>query len=446
MFSGFVVLWIVGGAAVCFGLIPMWADTWSPLRAQEAAAAGFTDSAEQQALMRQNHMIRAYTPRGIQALWLFWSLLFVWQLIKQQALLNLLDRIGRPASMLLVAALLLCSSGCRRPFEPVQLEVVGTNEEAFLIPLLGDSTKQAQTNSEEYLAKNLVQTKQVLMPQQWVPKGFETFGPHGVWQPAAVLIRVDRSPVTREWTADPMSGTSNRNEAIWVMTSDQVEFSTGWTCTARIPTREAAVKFLYNYPSGSIASVMDREVRAMVQTTFGAEVTDEPMEKLRTQATPHIQQVVKKVTDFFAERGLEITNLGISGGFVYKDAKIQAKLVELFNSEQEKAIATATALALQEAATGKANAVKAEALGESEAAKTRALGEAEAIKTRADAKAYEISKAKEDMQTFMELRRLELMKEQIEKWSGVYPIYYIGTDHPSTLLTLPSPQLKPAGE
>ena len=35
------------------------------------------------------------------------------------------------------------------------------------------------------------------------------------------------------------------------MTTDQVEFSTGWTCTARIDSRDDAVKFLHNYPAGS---------------------------------------------------------------------------------------------------------------------------------------------------------------------------------------------------
>ena len=150
---------------------------------------------------------------------------------------------------------------------------------------------------------------------------------------------MDKSPVTREWTADPNTGTSKRNEAIWVMTSDQVEFSTGWTCTARIAARDAAVKFLHNYPSGSLQSVMDTEVRAKLQAEFGLEVTDVPMDELRKNATPHIKNVVKTLTTFFAERGITITNLGITGGFVYKDKAIQDMLVKVFNAEQEKAIA-----------------------------------------------------------------------------------------------------------
>jgi hypothetical protein len=141
----------------------------------------------------------------------------------------------------------------------------------------------------------------------------QTFGPDGEWKDAAILIKVDKSPVTREWTADENSGTSTRNEAIWVMTSDQVEFSTGWTCTARIDSQENAVKFLYNYPNGSLKNVLDQEVRGKLQADFGLEVTDLPMETLRISATPHITAVTKSITAFFKDRGITITNLGITG-------------------------------------------------------------------------------------------------------------------------------------
>ena len=163
----------------------------------------------------------------------------------------------------------------------------------------------------------------------------------GQWQAAALLVKVDKSPVTREWTADPNSGTSNNNEAIWVMTSDQVEVSTGWTCTARIASRDDAVRFLHNYPNGSLRDVLDTEVRGKLQSTFGLEVTDEPMTKLREEATPHSLRTVKDVTEFFKERGVTITNLGITGGFIYKDKSIMDTMVRVFNAEQEKAIATA---------------------------------------------------------------------------------------------------------
>lgn len=320
--------------------------------------------------------------------------------------------------------LLTFGTGCYRPFEPVKLEVIQPNEEAFLLPFTENIERQTSTHTEEYLRKSLVHTQQVKIPQQWVPKGYETIYPNGDWKDAAILVRVDKSPVTREWTADSNSGTSSKNEAIWVMTSDQVEFSTGWTCTARVATRDDAVKFLHNYPNGALTQVMDQEVRARIQSAFGLEVTDLPMEELRTKATPHIQTVTTDVISFFAERGITITNLGISGGFVYKDPSIVKQMVEVFNAEQAKMIAMAETATQQE----KNKKLELEAQSRAQAILTERKAEAEGIKLVADAKSYELSKATENSEAYMQLKRFEIEQAKIEKWDGQYPHYFVGSN------------------
>jgi len=337
---------------------------------------------------------------------------------------------------------ILFGSGCYKPFEPVKLEIISNTEEAFLLPLKAGANPldQSSTNSEEYLKANLVYTQQVKIPQQWVPLDYETVFWRGEWRDAALLIRVDTSPVTREWTADENSGTSNKNEAIWVMTADQVEFSTGWTCTARIANRDAAVKFLHNYPAGSLKMAMDTEIRAKIQTTFGLEVTDQKMEKLRTAATPHLKKVVDEVTEFFEGRGITITNLGISGGFVYKDKTIMDKLVEVFNADQKVAIARAETAAQEEVN----KKVRLEADGKAQAIKLEKETEAEMIKLVADAKAYELEKAKLDVELYTFLKRLELEKDKLKTWDGHFPSYYMGgngNSSPDFLLQVPVPTI-----
>lgn len=338
------------------------------------------------------------------------------------------------AAILLVA---LANTGCWKPFEPVKLEVIKSNEEAFLIPLDGDAKKQQNSSNEEYLKANLVYTKQVKIPQQWVPKGFETWSYNGVWQDAAILVRVDKSPVTREWTADKNSGTSDRNEAVWVMTSDQVEFSTGWTITARISNREDAIKFLHNYQHGSLAQVMDSEVRSKLQAEFGLEVTDLPMDTLRKQATPHIQKVTKSVSEFFKERGITITNIGITGGFVYKDKSILDTMVRVFNAEQEKSVAIAETNAQRE----RNQKVILKATGEADAIMKTRKAEADGIKMVADARMYELEKAAQALPAYVQLKQIELQKELLGKWDGAYPRYFMGTgtgsSSPQMLLQLP---------
>lgn len=348
-----------------------------------------------------------------------------------------------PAAMLLG---LLVFSGCYRPFEPVQLEVILPNEEAFLLPYLGDGKKQTSSDNEEYLKASLVYTKQVKIPQQWVQKGYETLGANGVWQPAAILVKVDKSPVTREWTADQNSGTSNKNEAIWVMTSDQVEFSTGWTITARIETRDDAVKFLHNYPNGSLKEVMDSEIRSKLQAEFGLEVTDLPMDTLRKAATPHITSVTKNVEAFFKERGISITNIGISGGFIYKDKTILETMVKVFNAEQEKAVAAAESAAQEE----RNKKVIFEATGIAEALLKTKKAEAEGIKLVADAKIYELEKSTENWESYLALKQVELQKELLTKWDGAYPRYFMGGsaggNTPNFLLQLPSLEMPGQGD
>jgi hypothetical protein len=360
-------------------------------------------------------------------------ILFSTEIRKLGALVTTRRTAATSAAMLLA---IVTMTGCWRPFEPVQLETINPNEEAFLLPLLGDVSSQTSTNNEEYLRSNLVYTKQVKIPQQWVQQGYEYLGPNGQWKAAAILVKVDKSPVTREWTADPNSGTSNKNEAIWVMTSDQVEFSTGWTCTARIASRDDAVKFLHNYPNGSLEKVMDTEVRAKLQADFGLEVTDLPMDELRKQATPHLVTTVDAVTKFFKERGITITNLGITGGFVYKDKTIMDTMVKVFNAEQEKSIASAA----YQAQEMKNKTIESEATGKGNAILTERKAEADGIKLVADAKAYEMEKAKTDADIYLTLKRIELEKEKLTKWDGRFPTYFMGGNgnQPDLLLQMPA--------
>lgn len=328
--------------------------------------------------------------------------------------------------------LLLSLTGCRKPFEPVKLEIIEPNEVGFLISN-NDVNDQKSTASEDY-GKNIVNTQQVKIPQMWVQRGYQTIFWNGEWIDAARLIKVDTASITREWTADPNSGTSQKNEAIWVMTSDQVEFSTGWTCTAKIASRDDAAKFLSNYRNGSLETVMDQEVRAKIQSSFGLAVTDLPMDTLRNAATPVIVKTVDDVKAFFLERGITITNLGITGGFVYKNPKVLEKMAEVFTAEQEKSIAIAKTMAQQE----ENKRIQLESEAKAKATLTERQAESDGIKMVADAKAYEIEKAQQNKEIYLSLKELEIDKLKLERWDGKYPVYYMATDEkPSMLINMP---------
>lgn len=339
--------------------------------------------------------------------------------------------------LLLMALFSLNTTGCYRPFKPIKLEKINSHEVAFLIPLVGAGENQKNSRNEEFYKQKLVFTQQVELPQQWQQLGYGYLRYNGKWIDAADLIKVDTQPMTREWTADANSGTSNKNEAIWVMTSDQVEFSVGWNITARVKDRDDAVKFLSNYPNGSMEKVLDSEVRAKLQTSFALAVTDLPMDSLRKAATPVINKVTQDVINFFGERGITITNLGITGGFVYKDKTIIETLVKVFNAEQEKNIAAAATAAQDE----KNKKILLEATSKADALLKEKKAEAEGIKLVADAKFYELEKSKQNWEDYVALKNIELTKEMIMKWDGTWPYFFQGggsQGHPNMLMQLPN--------
>ena len=388
------------------------------------------------ALNQMNHNVSEYTAVGLVKNTLLFlgpfGLLYLGYLMFKSDFKKLISyaKTLSKASMLLLPFLFM---GCWKGYEPQKLEVINTYEEGFLLPFTEDGQKQTSSNNEEYLAKNLIYTQQIRIPQRWLQTGY---GPgNGEWRDAALLIKVDKSPVTREWTADPATGTSDKNQAVWVMTADGVEFSTGWTCTARIMSKEDAVKFLHNYRNETLAQVLDTEVRAKIQTEFGMEVTDLHMQELRTNATPHLNKVIKSVEEFFTQRGITITNLGITGGFVYKDVSIMNTLVKVFNAEQDKNVA----IAATQAQIEKNKKIQLEAEAEAKALLTKRQAEADGIKAVADAKVYEIESAKRDLVTYLQLKAIELTKIKLEKWDGKFPTYFMGTQSPELLLQVPEP-------
>ncbi len=312
----------------------------------------------------------------------------------------------------MIALVSLSMTGCWRPFEPVKLGNDSANERLFLLPFTDSIENQSSSRTEDYLRRNLVYTQQVKIPQQWVPKGYEILFPNGVWQDAAILVRVNKSPVTREWTADANSGTSTRNEAIWVMTSDQVEFSTGWTCTARISSRDDAVRFLHNYPNGALTQVMDQEVRAKLQSEFGIEVTDLPMDELRKKATPHIRRVTEDVIAFFQERGITITNLGITVDSCTRILRSSRRWSKCSTPNKRNRSPSPK----HQLRRRRTKTIKLESDARADALLTEKKAEAEGIRLVADAKNYEIEMAIQDPETYLRLKQFELERDKLQKW------------------------------
>ncbi len=358
-------------------------------------------------------------------------LVAVWVVISAAILLTCLpsSKAKSTAAMLLLS---LGFSGCRRPYDVPQYEEIGTNETAFVVPLEGDVGQQAKFESEEHLKQLKVASKRILITKRWSPKGYETVGYDGEWIPTIRLIKVDRSPVTRQWSttdADAKVGSRTASGAIWVESADSIGFSMGFNCTAFIAEPDTA-KFLYWYPSGSLSNVMDSEIKARMQQDAAEVAAKLPLDKLRGEKQSIIDHIKADVVPFFAERGITITTIGMFGGMTYEAPKIQDSIDQVFVAQQEKS----RALAEWEAQQKKNEKIELEAMALAEAARTKAKGEADGIKSVTEA----IKEANQNP-AFLEFKRIEVQKAQVEKWDGRFPQWMMGNSSPNMLFQTPTP-------
>jgi hypothetical protein len=304
--------------------------------------------------------------------------------------------------------------GCM-PYKGEKFVEVQNNETAFVIPLEDKLDKQKKLKSLQALESYQVAIKRIDIPRRWRKTGRLWFS--GEWIDTVKVIKVDRSPITREWTAGRDTGTSSKNEGIWIESEDSVSFSTGFTCTAYVREENAAT-FLYHYPNGRLATIMDNQIRAEIQSK-AAEITSMyKMDDLRTKKGEIIKGVRDHVVGFFNQTGITVSTIGMFGGFTYENQDIQKAIDETFVSQQEKVVAAA----LYEAQEDKNRRIVKEAEAMKRSAIIKANGEAEAIRVVAQAAAEANSNP-----AFLELRKLEVEGRRIDKWNGQYPQHYWST-------------------
>lgn len=224
-------------------------------------------------------------------------------------------------------------TGCVKPYDKPEFVTIEPHQTAFLIPLIGDTTNQASFESEEMLMQAKVAAKEIQIPHRWVQTG--RFHWKGEYRDTMALIVVDRSPVTREWSASKDMGTSAINQAIYAESSESIGFSAGMNCSAQIYSENDAVKFLYCYNNKPLSEIMDTEIRARVESKFVEECASRTLNDILVEKEEIMKDVREDVEKYFAERGITITVLGMKDGLEYDDATIQKSINDKFSSEMK---------------------------------------------------------------------------------------------------------------
>jgi hypothetical protein len=293
--------------------------------------------------------------------------------------------------LLTIAMCCTMFTGCffRKPYDKPEFVTIEPSQTAFLIPLVGDTTAQSSFESEEMLLDAKVPTKEIQIPHRWVQTGRKSW--MGEYRPSATLIVVERKPVSRSWESGDSAATSS-NRAIFGGSSDNIGIYVGMNCTAMIEEKDAA-KFLYRYNNTTLESIIDTDIKKMVEDRFNVETAKYTSTELGAKKGVIMEAVKKYVVEYFKEYGITITVLGLKEDISFENPAIQNAIDNKFASEQE--------LTIQQN-KNQANIAKAEA-------------EAQAMIMLAEAEA----KANELLSNSLNDK---LLKQQYyEKWDGKLP-------------------------
>lgn len=220
-----------------------------------------------------------------------------------------------------------------KPYQEEKYVEVGPNESAYVIPLeQGSKDKQAKLKSEAYLEQNKVVSQRIYIPTQWHQTGRAASS--GQWIPSVRVIKVDRTPVTREWNGQGSGTNAAENQAVDVESKESIGFSVCITVTATIQDAYSS-RFLYSYSGKTLAQVMDLDVRGYVQNILTTEFGKRTLTQCQNERNDIFVLMRKQVIEHFAQYGVLIMNIGSAGQFVYANEKIQDAINDKYASEMK---------------------------------------------------------------------------------------------------------------
>ena len=253
------------------------------------------------------------------------------------------DKIG----MMAMLALIFVSStltGCGDAQKEIYIEV-GPSETAFYVPLEGSKDDQKKMMSVAFLQQAKIAQKRITIPQR--KKSTGRYWWNYEWVQTAAIIKVNRAPITREWTSTSDTGTSASNQAISVESKESIDFFVGVTCQGSIAEDDTA-KYLYHFGGKDLAHVMDENVRGYVQGALYNEFGSRELSEAKEQKAKIFKAAYEDTKKYFKEQGVTIEYLNGSTGLTYKDQKIQDSINKVFQAENDKKAAIGERLAQDE--------------------------------------------------------------------------------------------------
>lgn len=324
----------------------------------------------------------------------------------------MLPRVGL-LSILFLGAMCALLAGCG-PFKVEKIEEIEPNETAFLINLedvQGKSVQDALASPEQLEPKKIA-NKRVNLEQRVQKTGRFWFSYQ--WLPTQRVLRVNRKPVTREWTPESGQGKGKLDQAIYVESEDSIGFGVAINITVSVQERDAAL-YICSFGEKPLETVLDENIRGFVQTILSDEFGKKPlMDCIKTKKEVS-ELLLSKTKETFSEKGVTVEYMGLAEGLTFENPKIQEALDKKFTAEMD-AITAKQELAAQEDKNKKTLSI---AKAEQEAA-------------------AEFEKSQESQ---VAMKRLKIEQSIVEKWDGSFPANVVPADSPF-IFSLPMKDLR----
>lgn len=326
--------------------------------------------------------------------------------------------------LFLTAALSLVLVSCG-PAKVERFEEVENHETAFVIPIeFGTSEDQAKLMSEEYLEHNKVAAKRIILPLRKHGLGRLSWWFNYEWIPTVRVIKVDRTPVTKDWiTVKDKNGVVGKDQGFPLASQDSVGFTVGINITTMIEEKDAA-KYLYHFRSKSLNEAMDDVIRGFVQNALSEEIGNRKLTECQMSKVDIIKTVQKTVEEKLREYGIRLVSIGLADEFLYDNDEVQKAIDMVYVNEskvRQAKQAQEEATILNQTALEKAQNEQAIKLKEAENENEIAMKKAE--NDRRVAEIYEKIVEVERQRTEIQCRLIEAKAnaEAVNKWNGNTP-------------------------
>jgi hypothetical protein len=234
------------------------------------------------------------------------------------------------------------------------------NESAFWLPDVGNNKdSQVQFGSEQYYAANKIAAKRFDVTTHVRLPNSGIFA--NKYVSPGRLIKVDRSPTTREWVLAAHKGTGQSDESFPCQDNAGHDITTGVSIGTYV-TEEDAPKFLYHYgvnpPKGdpndpnvvftsvyygrSLAQVMDEKIRNKVQSMVCTAMTKHGLDDDNLHADEIMQGIEKDVRTYLTANGITLDFIGWADTFHFSP-EVQAAIDRAYIAKKDLEVAAALA-------------------------------------------------------------------------------------------------------